>query len=82
MQATLKNPIPEFNPITIELTFETLEEVKFYDMLMQANLRIPEMFIKDGDLKDTRAMAKLMGEMRQPIYKALNGKDYLYQNPL
>lgn len=79
MKTTLKSPVPEFKPFTIEITFDTLEEAKLIDHIFQANLRIPNMFIEDGTLKtiaESDNLLKLMKEIRKPLYKGIYNRDY------
>ena len=69
MEVNLKSNANVFKPFSIEIKFDTLEEVALIDQMLMANCRIPEMLLKDGSLKtadEEAKLLKLMSKIREP----------------
>lgn len=76
MQAEIVNKKPEFEPMTIAVTFETAEELLVFYRLMGSDVSVPKTLYGDDDDK----RRKLLSSMMMNIYNLVkNEANKLYK---
>lgn len=60
---------PAYEPMVLEVTFETLGELVLFRKMMCANTRVPDMLLKDGDIEcgEECKVATIMGEIHREV---------------
>ena len=72
MQVQIKKESKVFKPVTIEITFESKEELTLMNEMLSYDISVPELvFEQDGDLQ--QKLTKLMVKIDRGIVEALRG---------
>lgn len=72
MQVKIKQETKVFKPVTLEITFETLEELKMLDDMLSWNVSIPEIVYEDKKVKQEELL-KLMTKIHEQVIIAAGG---------
>jgi hypothetical protein len=70
---------PAFQPVNVNIVLETEHEVFLFSQLMMANIRIPDLLIKDDSIKteDRQQLIDMMSNIyRGPLQKVFNANYY------
>lgn len=69
---------PAYEPMVLEVTFETREELVLFRKVMAANTRVPGMLEKDGDIvrREEYTLTAIMGDIHKEVvaYELHGGK--------
>ena len=72
MQVKIKQEQQVFKPVTIEITFESKEELTLMNEMLSYDISIPELvFEQDEDLQQT--LTSLMAKIDRVIVESLKG---------
>jgi len=66
MQVKIKQESPVFKPVTLEITFETAEELMLMKDMLLHNLTIPEI-VYPTDVRSQRVLQGIMDQVRDSI---------------
>ena len=68
MQVKTKQQTQVFKPVTLEITFETAEELRMMKDMLVWNVSIPEIVYLD-DLRSQRVLKGIMDQIREVVVK-------------
>lgn len=68
MQVKIKQEPKVFNPVTLEITFETEEELKMINDMLSRNVSIPEIIYEDEQSKQA-SLQVLMVKIRDKLFQ-------------
>ena len=72
MQVQIKKEPQGFKPVTLEITFESKEELTLMNEMLSYDISIPELvFEQDEDLK--RTLTSLMDKINRVIVESMKG---------
>ena len=72
MQVQIKKESQVFKPVTIEITFESKEELTLMNEMLSYDISVPELvFEQDEDLQ--QKLAELMAKINRVIVESLKG---------
>ena len=72
MQVKIKQEPKVFEPVTIEITFESKEELTLMNEMLSYDISVPELvFEQDEDLQ--QKLTELMGKINRVIVESLKG---------
>ena len=72
MQVQIKKESQVFKPVTIEITFESKEELTLMNEMLSYDISVPELvFEQDEDLQ--QKLTKLMAKIDRVIVESLKG---------
>ncbi len=72
MQVQIKKEPRVFKPVTLEITFETLEELKMLDDMLSWNVSIPEIVYEHKKVQQEELL-KLMTKIHEQVIIAAGG---------
>ena len=72
MQVQIKKEPQVFKPVTLEITFETLEELKMLDEMLSWNVSIPEI-VYEHEKVQQEELLKLMTKIHEQVIIAAGG---------
>jgi len=66
MKSTTTLSEPSFQPVSINITLESPEELNLFCQVVLANVRIPDMLYRDGSINndnERQALADMLGQI-------------------
>ena len=70
MQVKIKQESRVFKPITLEITFDRLEDAQLFERMLAHNISVPSVVYTDDAVR-RKELADLMRKIREPLTEEL-----------
>lgn len=69
MQVKIKQEVPAFKPVTLEITFYNLEDARMIEAMLAYNVSVPNVVYQSQDKRNK--LQELMRQIREPLTEQL-----------